>query len=691
MIPIAKQKILQIEVTNACPHRCSNCTRFSGHHRKPFFMDLETVERALDSVAKFPGMVGIMGGEPTIHPEFERIAELAASRRRPRRLPRARLSPIRDFTEYRNRYLARIPGVSLGLWSSLGEAYYRHFETIQETFAYQCINTHDNPGQHQAMLIASSELPIPAEERAKLIDQCWVNRLWSASITPKGAFFCEVAAALDMLFDGPGGWPIEPQWWTRPPDAWGDQRQWCELCGAAMAVPRRPAWDGLDDVSPGNAKRLEEVRSPKVRAGKIRVFDLAGYDPAKYAEKPSAEWYLPEGDNAKRVGTDRSLYPRKVEAILVCVGYADFLRRTLPGNVPLFDKMIVVTAPDDLDTIRVAQDAGAEVVVSDSYRERSAGFNKGKMMNVGARALDFDDWVLITDADIFFPPGFRRALDRMILNPGCLHYSTRFSPPYETRIEWLDRFAEDRSIVSELRLVDPGSNQRPWGYCQLFNVRAKAIRDLGRDLYSERFASAGGVDYHFHERWSAKRKILLSGPEFRLVHIPHGSLGVNWNGRSSSPLDPGYEPIRPKGAGSGWRNIGWISTNGFNRCGSIPRKGYLRLIRYDTSDFVVCPYYPGRRPGSNWIRGRFEFSAHHVGITAPRFEIPLGAESRGRVVIYRRRGREYSGYGMGHIYAEDNRQGYVWAGEEIGQTDFDVAWKRELDEEDLPHLIEGRI
>ena len=651
-------------------------------------MDLETVERALDSLRGFPGMVGIMGGEPTIHPDFERIAELAASRFAPARLPRARFAPIADFASHRNKHLARIPGVKLGLWSSLGEAYYRHYETIQDTFGYQCINTHDNPGQHQGMLIASGELPISEDRRQELIDNCWINRLWSASITPKGAFFCEVAAALDMLFDGPGGWPIEPDWWKRPPDSWGDQRKWCNLCGAAMPVPSRPAWDAVDDVSPKNLERLSEVLSPKARKGKVRVFDVANYDPADYAEKPSAEWYLPEGDNAKRVGTDRSLYPRKIEALLVCVGYADFLRRTLPLNVDLFDRVVVVTASEDAATIAVAQEAGADVVVSDSYREKGAAFNKGRMINTGARALDFDDWVLITDADIFFPPDFRKAVDGMILNPGSLHYATRFIPPAASCGQWLERYVRTPGIVSELRLTDPGSNRNPWGYCQLFNVRAKAIRDRGRDIYSEKFASAGGVDYHFHNLWHPERKILLNGPAFRLVHIPHGQLGTNWNGRLSPALDSDYVPVKPEAASSGWRNIGWISEDGFTQSGTVPRRGYIRLIRADTSERVVAPIVSPSR-GRLWIKGRFEFGAQHVGIVASRFEVPNDPSGRGRIIIHRNRRREFSGYGMGHVMHEDNRQGYVWAGEEIPPTDFDVAWKAKLDEEDLAHLEGG--
>ena len=38
-------------------------------------MDVDTFTKAAESLEYFPGMVGIMGGEPTMHPEF---AELMA-------------------------------------------------------------------------------------------------------------------------------------------------------------------------------------------------------------------------------------------------------------------------------------------------------------------------------------------------------------------------------------------------------------------------------------------------------------------------------------------------------------------------------------------------------------------------------------------------------------------------------------
>ena len=72
---LSEMTVIHIEVTNACHLRCANCTRHLGHHNKPFFMDLETVEKAIDSLIDFPGRIGIMGGEPVMHPKIKDIIE----------------------------------------------------------------------------------------------------------------------------------------------------------------------------------------------------------------------------------------------------------------------------------------------------------------------------------------------------------------------------------------------------------------------------------------------------------------------------------------------------------------------------------------------------------------------------------------------------------------------------------------
>ena len=59
---LSEMEVIHVEITNACHLRCANCTRHLGHHDKPFFMTLEQVENAIDSLEGFEGRIGLMGG-----------------------------------------------------------------------------------------------------------------------------------------------------------------------------------------------------------------------------------------------------------------------------------------------------------------------------------------------------------------------------------------------------------------------------------------------------------------------------------------------------------------------------------------------------------------------------------------------------------------------------------------------------
>ena len=144
--------IIQIDITNACPHSCSNCTRFCGHHRKPFFMDFETFKQAVDSLKDFPRVVGMMGGEPTLHPQFEKFANYLRGGRVGNIRYLLMREPITDMLTYIHKNLLGVNS-KLGLWCSLNEGYYKHFETINDTFPTQFLNDHDNTCKHQALLM----------------------------------------------------------------------------------------------------------------------------------------------------------------------------------------------------------------------------------------------------------------------------------------------------------------------------------------------------------------------------------------------------------------------------------------------------------------------------------------------------------------------------------------------------------
>lgn len=363
-------KTIQIEVTNACHKSCSNCTRFCGEHAKPFFMDVDTFKKAVDSLEGFDGIVGVMGGEPTLHPQFTELIDYYESKvDEPR--PGAFIgNPTPTFKEY-GRLVKYERGRRRGLWSALGPNYYKHFEQIQDVFAHQVLNDHKSVSTHQAILVTRKELGIPDKEWVQMRDSCWVQNLWSASITPKGAFFCEVAGALDTLFNGPGGWPIEPGWWKRKPSEFGDQLNWCEMCACALKVPANSANDDTDIVSPNMLAKLKEVNGPKIRNNKFVILDTNNYDSSKHpSHKHHQRWYLPEesGDEARISAENTAMNPRHIDVAL-----------------------------------------------------RTGENEKATLNREQVARLDFKDWVAVFRDPSAIDDEFLRSVPRCVLNLGCLY------------------------------------------------------------------------------------------------------------------------------------------------------------------------------------------------------------------------------------------------------------------------------
>ncbi len=251
MIPLFEKKVIHLEVTNACNMKCANCTRFIGHYKKTFFITLDEVRQAIVSLKGFKGNIGLMGGEPTIHPQFAEICKI---------------------------YQEMIPDIRRRqLWTN-GCNWKKYEAVIYETFDPDLIiyNDHKNPdeGIHQPLLIAADDIIDDKELMWKLIDECWIQKRWAASMTPKGGFFCEVAAAQDNLFNGPGGYSLEKGWWNKTPEQFKDQiRRYCLNCSAAIPMHRPSAHDVNDTISKSVEKKLKCVMSPKYLQGGVTIYN----------------------------------------------------------------------------------------------------------------------------------------------------------------------------------------------------------------------------------------------------------------------------------------------------------------------------------------------------------------------------------------------------------------------------------
>lgn len=306
---------IQIDITNQCPHRCSNCTRLCGHHKTPFFMDYETFKEAVDSLEEWNGVVGIIGGEPTIHPDFECFAKYLLEKRVKNQLKILR-RPTNEFQKYMWHHMSdKREEAKAGLWSSLNYGYYRHMEIINEVFEKQLLNDHNNACLHQAVLMPYRELGIEDSKFIEMRDKCWVQNTWSPTITPKGAFFCEVAGTLDMTFNGPGGWKVEKGWYNRKPSEFGEQLKWCEICSLCLNVPQRISNDGNDDITPGIYRKLIEIESPKALNGKVFLHNPEDYVEKKYHTFTGKNDYMDAGDNKRFDQSSSNINPKKFSVI----------------------------------------------------------------------------------------------------------------------------------------------------------------------------------------------------------------------------------------------------------------------------------------------------------------------------------------------------------------------------------------
>lgn len=507
--------IVQIDISNKCGRKCSNCTRLIAHQPRREDMALESFERAVKSMEGWNApnrLIGVIGGEPTLHPDFERISRRFAELWGAPTTSNGR-QPIADLNSFATeRLFDRSTG--RGLWTSLGEGFYRHYETIMEVYGHWNTNTHESGGRHQALLITRedyiAQTGLSQERWLHNRDNCWVQRMWSATINDRGAYFCEVAGSIDRLFfEGAHAWPVESGWWERKPEDFGSQLELCDYCGLAQPGPSQLDALDRDIISKQHHALLTKAGSPAIRKGQFEIFDPDYHNENRKISTQDS--YVGEG---RRVGLgNTSILPRRLSCVVVSVNYGDELEKTLPENISLFDEMVVVTTPEDVKTRAVAEKYGAKIALSRRCYDDDHVFNKGRMLNDGLAVLEQPDWIVFTDADIFMSQRLRAFVLNHALNPGCLYYTMR---------------GELREITGQPSWM----NAQPNGYFQLFNPKAAALAHLSwPQIVNENFCSAGSVDSWFTQQWPTDKLIVIE--DVRAMHLSSESYTQNWNGKQN--------------------------------------------------------------------------------------------------------------------------------------------------------------
>lgn len=234
----------------------------------------------------------------------------------------------------------------------------------------------------------------------------------------------------------------------------------------------------------------------------------------------------------------------KIEAVITCVSYGDYLAWTLPANKQHFNRMVVVTRPDDQLTQQLCAYYHVECYPTYDWHRNDDAFNKAKGINYGLSKLAKDGWVVHMDADIYLPPRSRSILQRISLAPQCLYGVDRMecwsfadwikflsAPPLQH--EW-EIFVHNRPFPLAVRIAKlDRDGYVPIGYFQLWNPSGSGVYH-----YPEHHTTAARSDMLFAMQWTRDRRHLI--PEIIATHLEseRAAMGANWNGRATRAFGP---------------------------------------------------------------------------------------------------------------------------------------------------------
>jgi hypothetical protein len=242
----------------------------------------------------------------------------------------------------------------------------------------------------------------------------------------------------------------------------------------------------------------------------------------------------------------------RIEAVTVCVDYADFLEVTLPNLRAAVDDLVVVTSPEDRRTRELCRREDVRAVVTTAMHDHGRRFSLGAAVDAGLKALRLEDWALVVDADIVLPRGTHRTLQYLQLERAKLYGIDRVR--CRGFDAWRRYLTEPRAVlhceVPALRdfpagariKIDQVGGYLPCGYFQLWNAGATGYRDY--PIHDG--GTAEGSDMMHSSRFPRQYRELI--PEIVGIQLetdaPADPIGVNWAGRRTAEFSVDGGPYR---------------------------------------------------------------------------------------------------------------------------------------------------
>lgn len=236
----------------------------------------------------------------------------------------------------------------------------------------------------------------------------------------------------------------------------------------------------------------------------------------------------------------------RIEAVIICKDYSDFLEHTLPENLQHLDRAVVVTHPHDHATKNLCNRLSVDFIETEVMHQDGDKFNKGRAINLGLSHLKHDGWLLHIDADVLLPHRFKAMLKHAYLNEENLYGADRQNVvgfdhwqkhKHKTvpQHQWRYLINPIKEFPLGARLLHQEYGYCPIGYFQLWHSKMQR-------KYPIINGSAEHSDVLFAAQWPRHKRILL--PEFFVYHLESEDrgMGANWNGRKTKHF--GYKPCK---------------------------------------------------------------------------------------------------------------------------------------------------
>lgn len=267
-----REGVVQIHVTRSCDKSCFNCTQGSNLGGRTSFISLLQFEQAVLSLKDYYGVVGVFGGNPALHPQFEGLCEILAQH-----IPFEQRglwcnNPVGKTAIMRKTFDPSVSNLNVHLDGDAYQDFVTGWPECKPVGLYQdsrhspcyvamkdvlkkpckgCVycNAHGTAWEDDTECDGSG-MVYDIDRAHELISNCDINQHWSAMIGVfRGelrAWFCEIAGAQAMLHQWEPDYPdtgaevigrAEQQraWWEWPMSMFRDQvRKHCHDCGVPL-------------------------------------------------------------------------------------------------------------------------------------------------------------------------------------------------------------------------------------------------------------------------------------------------------------------------------------------------------------------------------------------------------------------------------------------------------------------------